>query len=166
MLKDLIQSWTFKNKLYPEFIKQINNAFKENKAVFLYESSDDYMQLDVIIGNSLMKFNKVKHGQLSYEKITISEKLEVMLEQNKDNLQYVSQLKFFINDIKINGQTTSSSHIIDYLNTTFKGAIPYYRFTRKEVAYIYERIISDHHYFFTYNHGATMLNISANKWLD
>lgn len=166
MLKELIKNWHFKNKFYPEFIKQINHAFQDNKAVFLHESADDYMKLDVIIGNSLLHFTKIKNGELLYSKEILSGNLEQMIQENIDNLEYTFQLKKFILDIKNKGQTTASSHIIDHLNTTFRGAIPYYKLTRKEVAYMYERIVSDHYYFFTNNHGATMLNISANKWLD
>jgi hypothetical protein len=162
MIEKLFPNWYFKNKIYNVFIQQIQNRFKQNKAIFLFEIGDDTLTLNMIFNEKMSVFKKNQNLPLSYSTYVLEEDIQKLLPQ----LSNLKSFKELVLILKNDGEAVESQHIIEFLNNNLKNMTNYYKFNRKEISFIYEKTISENINFYKANPPAIVLETSANKWID
>lgn len=162
MLKNLFKKWKFKNKIYSIFIKQVQSCYAENKAIFLFEVKDEVLYLNVVLNDKVIIITKERNGKLSNEEYKLHKDIKDFY------IQIINIPKFYdlVIQLKNDGETVESQHIIEYLNNNLKGMINYYGFERIEISKLYQLIINENIGFYHANPPAIILKTSANKWID
>lgn len=144
--------------IFPQFINNIKKVLSEKNILMRIKFEEERAIIYYIIDNKILKLEKHVHASLLSSESEIENIVEFIELKN---------LPDFLQDFKLNAEIVSSQNVIDFISNSFKEAVSYYKFTRKEYEKVYETILkySD---FFKYNTPALVIHNQdvKNKWID
>jgi hypothetical protein len=144
--------------IFPKFINNIRKILSQNNILLRIKFEDDKMMVYYIIDNKLLKLEKQINQNLLYSETQIENIVEFIGLEN---------IPEFLYDLKLNAEIVSSQNVIDFIFTTCKNAIAYYKLNRKEYEKIYQ-VILQYNNFFKFNTPALIIDNKdiKNKWID
>lgn len=144
--------------IFPQFMNNIKKVLSENNIIMRVKFEEEKVIIYYIVDNKLLKLEKFNQKPLSYSETSL---------ENIINFIELKNLPEFLQDFKLNAEIVSSQNLIDFISNTFKEAVSYYKFTRKEYEQIFE-VILKYNNFFKFNTPALVIHNEdiKNKWID